>query len=211
MVRRAEGSAKAKEARRCWTTRAPWQAAGVTDRPVPDRDEADEDYLRRLRPIAADAFRDFDEHTASWAQAEVDVRSGGETDDELDDHLWLRLSARCPSNADVRALPDDLRAYYVSRLLEWSLAMDGPSVFFTDHPELCDLVAPAYHCLGLDEAATAYERFADTTAARRLLEDGTHELSADEHAELVAGWQAIGEHDAERIAFVRDRPDGFSI
>lgn len=183
----------------------------MIDPPDPDRDEADEDHLARLRSVAGEAFRDFDQRSATWAQGQVDVRGGGESDDELDDHLWIRLSARCPSDADVRALPDDLRAYYVSRLFEWSLAMDGPTVFFTDHPGLCDLVAPAYRRLGLDEAAIAYERFADSTAARRLLEDGTHELSADEHAELVARWQAIGEHDAERITFVRARPDLFSV
>jgi hypothetical protein len=173
--------------------------------------ETDAEMRERIRARVDPLLAQYRTAVEAMAATPVDVEGGGEADEELDEHLWTRLSHRCESEAEIRALPDDLLAYFVTRLFEWSILHDGPEAFFAFYPELSDLVAPGYRHLGLGGAASAYYDFVASLPARKVLADAEYEFTDEEHAELNELWEAIGEHDADRIAFVRQRPGLFSI
>ena len=51
-------------------------------------------------------------------------------DNELDDHVWLRLSALTGEDpAAIATLPADQRAYYVTRAYEWEVGSGGATGF----------------------------------------------------------------------------------
>ncbi len=142
----------------------------------------------------------------------VDVAFGRETDDELDDHIWERLVKQLRDDRDIRNLTADLRAYYVTGLFERLGLHDGPDAFIAAYPALLDLVSPAYRHLGLDGAADAFERYLASAPAQRLIADPQlTDWSEEEHDALFVLWDAIGIHQAQRIAFVRSKPETFSI
>ena len=142
----------------------------------------------------------------------VDVAATAD-DSELDDHLWIRLSAVLDGEDEqsVRGLTADLRAYYVTRFFEWELGSGGPTGFLDFGSRLGPLVSEGYHHLDLPGAAEAFDRFWSLPAVQQVLENEAYLPSDDENEVMDAAAEAVGSHDAERMAFVRRHPEAFSI
>jgi hypothetical protein len=146
-----------------------------------------------------------------WAATPVDVRATPD-DSELDSHLSIRLQARVGDDAlTVSALSDELRAYYVTRFFEREYASGGITGFLDWGSSLGPLVAEGYRRLGLHGTAAAFDQLWSSRTLKRLATDDAYEPSEDEEAELFDLGHAVGEHDDERIAYVRRYPDVFSV
>lgn len=141
----------------------------------------------------------------------VNVR-GAADDRELDDHVWLRLSALTgEDHAEIATLPVDQRAYYVTRAYEREVGSGGPTGFLDWYGPIGPLIAAGYRHLGLAEAAAAFEAFWSSSVTQRLLVDPDDQPSPAETATHEDLASEVGEHDADRIAFIRAHPDSFSI
>jgi len=141
----------------------------------------------------------------------VDVR-GTVDDDDLDDHLWLRLAARVGEDVDaIAALSADVAAYYATRFFEWEYASGGVTGFLDWGAELGPLVAPGYRRMGLETAGDAFDALWSSPMVQRLIANPTYEPTEAESAALDSLADAVGRHDAERIEFVRGHPDVFSV
>ena len=139
--------------------------------------------------------------------------SGASPDSEFDRRLWMRIAELVPNyaRASVERLPWDVQAYFVTRLFEWETANGGPDAFLYAAPQLLALVAPAYRHLGLDTVADSFTRFATAEPTRRILADPKRSLTDAESSTLRRLFNEIGNHDAERIAFVLANPESFSF
>jgi hypothetical protein len=162
-------------------------------------------------PRNGDEIADVSRAVRRLGDTPVDVE-GTPDDSALDDHLWMRISALVPdyARASVLRLPADVRAYFLTRLFEWESAHDGPDAFVQLCPELLGMVGPAYRDLGLDEAARSFEAYAAAEPTRRMLADHDALPTPADLDVLVRLVHQVGFHDAERIAFVRKRPESFS-
>jgi hypothetical protein len=152
-------------------------------------------------------------HQDQLAKTPVDVAGSAEDDSELDDHLWLRIWALLTPQGtveEVEQLAPDLRAYYVTRVYEWERGFADDS-FFAHFGLLTHLVADGYRHLGLADAAQAFESLRASRVVRRLLEDDEFIPSDDELQVLSDLSRRVGDHTADRMAFVRARPEVFSI
>lgn len=138
----------------------------------------------------------------------VDVQ-GTPDDDVLDDHLWARLGVRTGDDPEaVASLPDELRAYYATRLFEWECGSGGVTGFLDTAAWIAPHVAEG---LELPEAAAAFEALWSSPTVHRLMTDDSYEPTDDEIAELDTLAEAAGSHDHDRVALVRRHPEAFSI
>lgn len=140
----------------------------------------------------------------------VDVTATADAS-QLDDHIWLRLAAKTADDRSaIEALPDDQRAYYVTRVFEWELGSGGPQGYAEWHSELGSFVAAGYRHLGLPGAAAAFDALWTSQVMNRLVCSPDAELTDGERASLWELADVVGQHDTARIAFVRAHPDSFS-
>ena len=148
------------------------------------------------------------------ATTPVDVEST--TDDaQLDDHLWLRLSAQVDGDAALAEMPDDVRAYYVTRAFEWEWGSGGITGVLMSASEVGPYVADGYRRLGLTQEAEMFDQMWSSPALQTMLAgfnaDPDYEPSEDDVVDLDELSAAIGQHDDVRIQFVRQRPEIFSV
>jgi hypothetical protein len=156
-------------------------------------------------------FSRFFDRQRAWERTPVDVR-GTPDDDVLDDHLWLRLTARTGDDPDtVASLSDGLRAYYATRLFEWECGSGGVTGFLEIAAWIAPHVAEGYRYLELPEAAAAFEALWSSPTVHRLNTDDSYEATDDDIAELERLAEAVGSHDHERVALARRHPGVFSI
>lgn len=166
-------------------------------------DEAKQRFARAMAELRTNQRR--------WLETLVDVRATLD-DSELDSHLSTRLEARVGDDAiTVSGLPEDLRAYYVTRVFEREYGSGGVTGFLDWSSSLGPLVSEGYRHLGLAGTAAAFDQLWSSRILTRLATDEAYELSEEEEAELVDLGHAVGEHDHERIAFVRRNPHVFSV
>lgn len=160
---------------------------------------------------AARNFDDFLHRAAERSRQPVDVAQIAD-DDELDDRLWARVSelAGEASRDEVLRMPDDVRAYFLTRLFEWLSDADGPDAFVTYYPGLLEMLPDAYRHMGLTQAAEAAARFSVAAPTQQLIADSDNDLSPAELEELRAMLNEVGSNDAARIAFVRSRADAIA-
>jgi hypothetical protein len=165
-----------------------------------------------MREHVERAMGDLFRRSAEQASTRVDVATTHD-DSELDDHLWNRLSAQLGSEDElsVHNLPAHLRSYYVTRFFEWERDSGGPTGFLAFGSQLGQFVSAGYRHLDLHGAADAFDRFWSLPTVHRLREDDAYLPSDDEDEVMHAAAEAVGTHDAERIAFVRRHGEAFSI
>jgi hypothetical protein len=158
-----------------------------------------------------DANRQFDDFlrgAARLAATPVDVRLEQDASN-LDDHIWLRVGQLVENGKPVASLPEDLRAYFVTRFFEYEFDSGGPTGFLDwDGAELARFVAPGYRHLGLSAAATAFERLWASPLMQALVADPEAEAAHDDLWELR---RAVGSNNKARVNFIRSHPDTFSI
>lgn len=144
------------------------------------------------------------------------------SDDELDDHVWLRLCQLVGSGQapDLAAMQPRLRAYYVTRLFEWEVMNGGLHQYFFNHPDpdLLELILDSYPILGLPEQAEAIRELiapleSQESAWRESLRDGTIETFFESYVEsaLPDFDDRIELHDPERVSFIRAHASDFAL
>jgi hypothetical protein len=165
------------------------------------------DLREELERLSSSFWKQHRSHMAS----PVDVSSTAD-DDELDDHLWLRLADRTGNDpAEVAALPEEVRAYYATRAFESEVGSGGVDGFIDVAGGIGHLVADAYRLMNAPDAAVAFEALWASPTVRRLLSDDSYVLTDPELEEVGRLADTVGIHDVERIALVRRHPDLFSI
>jgi hypothetical protein len=151
-------------------------------------------FLARTRQATQHSVRDVIESDAGEPML----------DDDFDDALWLALCGRINSVSDLRRLPDAVRMYYATHLLEYDIGNGG-----LDH---------AVECSGpyLDEAIAGYRLLGDA-ASTQLFQRA--QSSADDPAALEnlmselnhAPWHGVPFGNAARIGYARAHRDEFLI
>jgi hypothetical protein len=174
---------------------------------MPDDGLTDE-RRKELERAVGEIFGGFRQHIREVQSTPVDVHSELE-DGALDDHLWLRVEERFRD--EPGAMPDRVRAYYATRAFETYWLDDGVDGFLDYGANIGPFVSEGYRLLNVPQAAVAFEALWSSAVAHRLLGDPVYEPTDAELSELEGLAEAVGEHKEERIAFVRQYPDDFSI
>ena len=125
-------------------------------------------------------------------------------DGEFDDALWLALCGRIDSASDLAGLPDGVRMYYATHLVESDVGNGGFEHSVGCTGDYYEEAIAGYRLLGDHASAALLQR------AKALAHDAAAlEVLADE----VAGppWHGVPWGDAARIAYVRGHRDEFLI
>jgi Domain of unknown function (DUF4375) len=127
-------------------------------------------------------------------------------DGEFDDQLWLLLTSRIESPADLRGLPAEVGVYYASRLLQWEVDNGGFAQAAGNIPEWFSLAEAGYLALGKSKAAVLIRK------ARGFLSEDDDELSMreDMFEQLDAELSKLEwEIDVDRVRYVRQHRSVF--
>ncbi len=123
---------------------------------------------------------------------------------DFDSALWLALCGRINSVADLRALPDGVRMYYATHLLEYDIGNGG--------------LGHAVECTGpyLDEAIAGYQLLGDHASAQ-LFQRAQASADDQDALEVLASeldgdpWYGVPFGDEARLRYVRAHRDEFLI
>jgi hypothetical protein len=125
-------------------------------------------------------------------------------DEDFDDALWSALCGRVTSVQDLDGLPDGVRMYFATRMVEGDIGNGG-----FEHAVEC---TAEY----FQEAITGYRLLGDHASVQLL--QRAHAL-ADDPAALAAldaevsgsPWHGVPWGDAARLDYVRDHRDEFLL
>jgi hypothetical protein len=125
-------------------------------------------------------------------------------DDELDDALWLALCGRVDSAHDLAGLPDGVRMYYATHMVEYDVGNGGFEHSVDCAAEYYEEAIAGYRLLGDDASVELLQRAQALAHDPAALEALTHEVDGPP-------WHGVPWGDAARLAYVREHRDKFLI
>jgi hypothetical protein len=117
------------------------------------------------------------------------------TDEEFDTALWLSLCGGVDRGAEPSDWPEEVRAYYTTRMVDWEVASGGFRQARAKFPEFFEPAAEGYELFGRPDLALLLR----TASAEADLES------------LDALDVRLGQNDQERVAFARAHASTFRL
>ena len=122
-------------------------------------------------------------------------------DDEFDDALWFALCRRVDSADKLAELPDGVRMYFATRMVEWDVGNGGFEHAVGCTAEYFEEAIAGYRLLGDLAAKQLLQR------ARALAGDPVALRALDSEGERP--WHGLPSGKSARIVYVRDHRDEF--
>jgi hypothetical protein len=159
-----------------------------------------DDELDAIRETAKRAMQDFLRQSMEAAKrSPADVIDADQAEPmsvvEFDSALWSSLCGRVDAGANLSTWPQEVRAYYATRYVDWEVMNGGFRQAIANIPDIFPEAVAGYVLLGRSDLAELLRRA----------------LAASDLASLDALDEDLDVNDDLRVAFVREHRHAFRL